>query len=235
LAKVTKAIVIAGGMGGRFSGHYIPKQFVEINSKPILAFVLETIQSISEIAETILVINADYKKLYDDIIQTYNIQRVVPVPGGDTRQESIGNGLKAAGQCDYVVIQNGVCPLTSKDLILNVLNQAVESNAGASAYVEVIDTVVSNKNGMVDEYLERSSLVKLQAPQAFPLSLIKTCHAQAVKDKLTNVTNDADLIHRYGYKMHLVKGAFNNIKVTTTEDWLLAKVILGEEIKNWVV
>jgi len=233
MATKTKAIVIAGGMGNRFSGHYIPKQFVEINSKPILAFTLETMQSIRQISEIVMVINKNYEMLYEDIIRTYKIDRVRSVYGGDTRQESIFNGLNAITDTDYVLVQNAVCPLTSPELIKAVLDTSIETDQAASAYIEVIDTIAKAHDNVIDEYLAKSSLVKLQAPQAFPYKLIKQCHEQAIADDLLNVTNDADLITRYGHKMHLVRGDFNNIKVTTTEDWLLAKVILGKEIKNW--
>ena len=233
MATKTKVIVVAGGLGNRFSGHYIPKQFVEINTKPLLAYTLEAVQKNSQISETILVINKNYEMLYKDIIRTYKIDRVRSVYGGRTRQESIFNGLTAISDTDYVLVQNAVCPLTSPELIKAVLDTSIETGQAASAYIEVVDTIARAHDEIIDECIIRSSLVKLQAPQAFPYEIIKKCHEKAIADGLTNVTNDAILITHYGYKMHLVRGDFNNIKVTTTEDWLLAKVILGKELKSW--
>jgi len=229
--KKVRAIIIAGGVGSRFSGHYIPKQFVEVESKPILAFTLENVQSLEFIDEIVLVINKKYEELYKDIIKTYGLASVKYVDGGSTRQESIRKGLEAVSGADFVMIQNGVCPMTSPKLMEKVIRKAIESGTGASSYVEIVDTVVEIENKKIHQYLDRSKLVKLQAPQVFDYQILKECHDKALAEGVEDVTNDADLLMRNGHDIHLVRGSFDNIKVTTTEDWLLAKSVLKGKIR----
>jgi 2-C-methyl-D-erythritol 4-phosphate cytidylyltransferase len=226
MSTVTKAIVLAGGLGVRFSEHYIPKQFIEIDSKPVLAYTLENVQQVSQVDGIILVVHNDYEKICRDIIRTYGIGNIEVVYGGATRQESIYAGLQAARGADYVIVQNGVCPLTSPQLIEAVLRKSQETRNVASAYIEVVDTIAFAIDGVIDSCLDKSRLVKLQAPQACPYSVIMECHERAIADGLVGVANDAILVAHYGHRIHLVHGAFNNIKVTTTEDWLLVRAIL---------
>lgn len=227
MAGKTKAIILAAGLGARFTGHYIPKQFVEIDGKPILVYTLEKIESITDIDSIVLVINPKYEQVYHDIIRSYGFSKISTIIfGGETRQESVCAGIKEAEGAEFVMVHNGVCPLTPLNVIRNVLARARETREGVSAYIEVVDTIVRSADGKVGEYLDRSSLVKLQAPQAFPLELIRECHDRAIADGIGGVTNDAHLVTRYGHTMNLVRGSFANIKVTTTEDWMLARVIL---------
>jgi 2-C-methyl-D-erythritol 4-phosphate cytidylyltransferase len=224
----TTAIVVAAGSGNRFSGHYIPKQFLEISRKPILAFTLETMQTVEEVDDVVLVINRDYEQLYHDIIRSYDFRKIKAIVyGGSTRQESICAGLNAASDAEYVVVQNAVCPMTSPDTIRRVLSKSLETGQGASAYIEVVDSIVASQDGVMTHFLNRRELSKLQAPQAFPLKLIRDCHERAHNDGIHDVSNDAFLLERYGHKLFLVRGEFVNIKITTTEDWILANAVLG--------
>ena len=141
MSQITRAIVIAGGVGNRFSGHFIPKQFVEIEGKPVIAFTLQNVLQVPEIKEVVLVINKDYEQLYKDILKTYKLDGIRCIYGGLTRQQSIKSGIREAAGSDYVVVQNAVCPLTEPKLISEVLNQTISKNISTSAYIDVIDTV----------------------------------------------------------------------------------------------
>src|SRR6185295_10701475 len=104
-ASGVSAVILAGGSGSRFTGSFIPKQFVQVRGKPILAYVLETYQKLSLIDDITLVVNARYEQLYYDIVDTYKffkVRRVVP--GGSSRQGSAAAGLAAVEPCDVVVM-----------------------------------------------------------------------------------------------------------------------------------
>src|SRR3990172_9200021 len=107
------AIVLSGGTGSRFHGSFIPKQFVEIDNKPILAYCLDTYEAHPMIDEVTLVINEQYEQLYYDICSTFGYLKVRRfVPGGATRQESVARGLAAIDLCEIVVVQDGVRPFS---------------------------------------------------------------------------------------------------------------------------
>src|SRR5206468_9553457 len=111
----TSAIVLAGGKGSRCTGTLVPKQFLQLRGKPIVAYVLETYESLPLIDDVTLVINAQYEQLYYDILDTYRffkVRRVVA--GGPTRQASSAAGLAATPPCEIVVVQDGVRPFTSR-------------------------------------------------------------------------------------------------------------------------
>ena len=100
MAQVT-AIVLSGGSGSRFHGSFIPKQFAEIEGKPILAYCLDTYEALPAVDEVVLIINARYEQLYYDICSTYGYLKVRKlIHGGQTRQESVARGLEAIDPCE---------------------------------------------------------------------------------------------------------------------------------------
>jgi len=230
--KNIKVLLLSGGKGNRFSNHFIPKQFVEINHKPIMVYALENIQRAPEIDSVVIVINENYKQLCEDILKTYKIEKFEAfIEGGTTRQESTFKGLCYLKDTDYVVVQNAVCPLSRPTLFSSVIAKSTNTNESATAFIEVVDTVVKKSQNKLSQYFDRSQLVKIQSPQVFPYQLIKECHERAVNDGILNITNDVHLIDHYGYPVHLVRGDFENIKITTMVDWFVANEILNNKSK----
>ena len=117
--------------------------------------------------------------------------------------------------------------MTPKHLIEAVLEKCYQTNEPVGAYTEVVGgAIVTMHDDFVEQCLDISSLARLQAPQAFPYELILHCHQQALAEGLTHTNTDAKLVTHYGHKMHLVRGSFQNVKVTTTEDWLLVQAVV---------
>ena len=223
--KVT-AVILAGGSGSRFTGSFIPKQFVQVRGKPILAYVLETYQGLSLIDDIVLVMNARYEQLYYDIVDTYKFFKVRRlVPGGASRQASAAAGLGAVEPCDIVVMQDGVRPFTSARVIMEAVEMARREGA-ANVVVRALDTIIEGHDGFISQIPERTHLYNGQAPQAFRHDLLVDAHRRAVADGITEASDDAQLVMRIGGRVGMVEGSYANFKITTYEDFLFASCMV---------
>jgi 2-C-methyl-D-erythritol 4-phosphate cytidylyltransferase len=225
----THAIVLAGGRGSRFTGSLVPKQFMQLRGKPILAYVLETYQALDLIDELTLVINPQYEQLYYDIVDTYRffkVRRVVH--GGESRQASSAAGLAAVPPCDLVVVQDGVRPFTSAAVIVEAIEVARRVGA-ANVVVRTLDTIVQCRDGFIASVPDRTDLYNGQAPQAFRWTVLAEAHRRARDDGITDATDDAQLVLRIGGRVGVVEGSYTNFKITTYEDFVLAESILEHE------
>jgi 2-C-methyl-D-erythritol 4-phosphate cytidylyltransferase len=223
------AIILAGGSGSRFTGTFFPKQFVQIRGKPILAYVLDTYQSLALIDDVVLVVNPKYEQLYYDIVDTYRffkVRRVVH--GGDSRQASAAAGLAALDACEIVVVQDGVRPFTSARVIAEAVETA-RRLGGANVCVRTLDTIVEAKDGVIERIPERTNLYNGQAPQAFQHALLLEAHRRADADGVHEATDDAQLVLRIGGRVGIVEGSYANFKITTYEDFLFASALLERD------
>lgn len=226
------AVVLAGGSGSRFTGSFIPKQFVQIAGKPILAYVLETYQNLSLIDDITLVINAKYEQLYYDIVDTYKFFKVRRlVPGGSSRQGSAAAGLGAIEPCDIVVMQDGVRPFTSARVIMESVEMA-RRVGGANVMVRALDTIVESRDGFIERIPDRTHLYSGQAPQAFRYDLLVEAHRQAVAEGITEASDDAQLVMKIGGRVGVVEGSYGNFKITTYEDFLFASCMVEHQRAN---
>lgn len=142
--------------------------------------------------------------------------RIVLVRGGETRQESVSNGLDTV-IADHVLIHDGARPFLDKDS-LQRLKETMETEQAALLCVPVKDTVKVVRDGYIIETPDRSTLMNAQTPQAFRTSLLKECMEKAFAEGFTG-TDDTSLIERYSdIKVRAVEGSYGNIKVTTPED-----------------
>jgi len=133
-------------------------------------------------------------------------------------------GLEHLTGCNVVIIHDGARPFLTDRLIHDGLKAAANTGA-ATAAVPVKDTIkLSDKHLIVSETLDRKMLWAVQTPQVFGFNIITEAHAKVVGD----VTDDASLVERLGYKVALYRGSYHNIKVTTSEDWILAEAIAQE-------
>jgi 2-C-methyl-D-erythritol 4-phosphate cytidylyltransferase len=223
------AIILAGGTGSRFTGSFIPKQFVQLMGKPILAYVLETYQALDLIDDVTLVINARYEQLYYDIVDTYGFYKVRRVvTGGASRQGSSAAGLAAIEPCEIVVVQDGVRPFTSPRVIMEAVELA-RRVGGANVMVRALDTVVESRDGYIDAIPDRANLYNGQAPQAFRYDLLRDAHRRAEAEGVNEASDDAQLVLHAGGQIGLVEGSYKNFKITTYQDFLLASSIVERE------
>jgi 2-C-methyl-D-erythritol 4-phosphate cytidylyltransferase len=220
------AIILAGGKGSRM-GNTINKQYLNINGYPILYYTLKAFTQCNCIDEIIVVVaegEMDYCK--EEIIKKYNYSKVKDIViGGKERQDSVLNGLKALIDCEIVLIHDGARPFVSESVIRNAVVYANLYGAAACG-VEPKDTIkIKDLLGFSLETPERKMLFCVQTPQTFKYDMILDCHKKIHKEGV-KVTDDTMVVERYGNKVYLYEGSYNNIKITSPEDLEIGRQIL---------
>ena len=226
----TVAIIPAGGSGKRLKSP-VAKQYMLLNHMPVLVRTLKIFQKANGIDEIILVIPEDdlvyaRKKLIDK----YNLTKVTAiVGGGKERQDSVRKGLSAiAGGCHIVVIHDGVRPFVTEEMI----NQSVDAariEGASSIGVKVKDTVKqTGKGSLVEATLPRHNLWLTQTPQAFTFDILQKAYDKATKDNYYG-TDDASLVERIGVRVKMIEGSYENIKITTAEDLIVAEAFMNNK------
>lgn len=216
----TVAIIVAAGRGRRMDNQ--GKAFLSLGGKPLLAWSVDTCERCPLISQIVLVVREEDLERGQRLVVERGWAKVVAVcRGGERRQDSVAEGLKRLKDCDWVVIHDGARPLLTVDLIENGLEVAKETGAAVAA-VPVKDTIkMADKDGIVVQTLEREQLWMVQTPQIFRWDIITSAYNQVVGE----VTDDAILVERLGYKVKLYMGDYNNIKITTPEDLIMAETI----------
>lgn len=221
------AVIVSAGKGHRFM-EAKKKQFHLLGEKPILAHTLEKFEACPLIHSILLVVGQeDMDYCLKEIIEKYKYQKISQIiPGGKQRQESVKNGIDALpNNVEVVVIHDGVRPFVTREMIEESIRSAIRFQAVAFG-LPVKDTIkMVNPDGTVFKTLERESLWQIQTPQTFRIALIKKAYHQATEDGFIG-TDDASLIERLGEKVHILPGSYNNIKITTPEDLILANLFL---------
>ena len=224
------AVIVAGGEGRRMGG---PKQFIEIAGKPMVLRALLAFDSCGAIDEMILVVPKDEISRAKELIKKFSVKKVsAVVAGGQSRQASVYNGLKAVSEdSDYVLIHDGARPLIAGRSI-NDLITSLKGNDACILAVPVTDTIKEVKDGReISRTLDREVLWSAQTPQGFKTSLIKEAHERAKKNGYS-VTDDSLLLERLGHKVKVVWGSYENIKVTTPFDVKLAECVIERRRKE---
>jgi len=228
------AIIFAGGVGSRMARFSRPKQFMEVEGKPILAHTLEHFQRHEEVTSIYLACLEPYIGEAWDIVVKFDIAKVRAItPGGPTAQASILNALEAAlkdGEpADTVaLIHDGVRPVINAELISRNI-AAVRSHGSAITAIPCFETIASSMDGArtVDSVTQRDLMYILQAPQSFTLGEVCRMNRLAVADGLLGkFVDQAHMMHHYGKPLHMVEGFRGNVKITTDIDFLQFRLLL---------
>jgi 2-C-methyl-D-erythritol 4-phosphate cytidylyltransferase len=227
----TSAIIVSAGKGQRLMEGR-KKQFLSLGGKPILCHTLDKFEACSMVHSVILVVSQeDMDYCLKEIVERHRYRKVSQiVGGGKRRQDSVKNGIDAlSSNVDIVVIHDGVRPFITCEMIEKSIQSALEVGASVVA-VPVKETIkIGGTGSMVLKTLERDALWQVQTPQAFHTSVIKKAYQEAIKDGFIG-TDDASLVERLGGKVHLLPGSYSNIKITTPEDLMLARLLLETRI-----
>ncbi len=217
------AVVVAGGMGLRMGGN-VPKQFLLLQDKPVLYYTLNTFLETYPDLDVILVLPVDYTDMGQEIIDAYfDKDRIRITAGGDTRFQSVKNGLALVEEESIVFIHDGVRCLVSPALIRRCYEQALETGT-AIPVVPSKDSVrllVEDGNEVVD----RNRVMLVQTPQTFHSKLILPAFQIDYKDRFTD---EASVAEAFGLKVSLVEGEENNIKITRPVDVVIAAALLQQ-------
>jgi 2-C-methyl-D-erythritol 4-phosphate cytidylyltransferase len=226
----TGALIAAAGKGQRMRGR-VKKQFIPLKGMPLLFYTIKTFEEFEEIENIYLVLNeADFEYCTREIILKYGIKKISQlVPGGERRQDSVWNGLKAMeGHCDIVIVHDGARPFVSPEILKRVMAAMKDAQAVVTA-IPALDTIKRvDGTGIVVDTLQRNTLFHIQTPQGFRYELIQEAYKRAFKEGIHG-TDDAYFVERMGMPVKVIEGSSFNIKITTPEDIVLAHYILQEE------
>ncbi len=231
------AIVPAAGIGKRF-GSGMNKTLHKISGKPLIAWSLQVLESVEEVAEIIPILKIEDMEMSIGIFEQYEITKIKKVaPGGKERQDSVYNGLKLIENEDCIVlIHDGVRPLIEKYLVKNIIRQMSEIMSNQEKYDGIIlgvplkDTIKVSAGDIVKKTLKRDSLWAIQTPQVFPYEKIIKAYEKAMKERFY-ATDDAALIEKYKGRIKIMMGSYANIKITTPEDLAIGEFFLSKKEK----
>ena len=205
----------------------IKKPYLLLNGVAVILHTLSIFEKCGLIESIVIVVDrddVDYCQV--EIIDKGRFSKPIGIiPGGEERQDSVRHGLESVTEADVVVIHDGVRPFVSEEVIEGSIHEALQ-HGGAVVAVPVKDTVkVSGQEGKILKTLPREALWIAQTPQTFLYPLIMEAHYSAQRDGYLG-TDDAVLLERLGKEVRIVPGSYDNIKITTPEDLLIAENIL---------
>ncbi|SIN92568.1 2-C-methyl-D-erythritol 4-phosphate cytidylyltransferase [Fibrobacter sp. UWB11] len=222
------AVLPAGGLGKRMGGN-IPKQLMQLGSKPVYQYSLETFLKMDEIAEVVMAVPADWKDFFEKEIETWfstsnfpeNIRtKLKIVLGGKERWQSVENGVNAlTSSAEYVLVHDVARPFISEKIIRDVCETLV--NQGSCLVAKpAIDTIKIASDGRIESTIDRNKVWLAQTPQAARIDLLKQLYTRIAKEPLDfTPTDEASILEFFGEPVYIVKGESANDKLTTPEDF----------------
>ncbi|MEK6942957.1 MAG: 2-C-methyl-D-erythritol 4-phosphate cytidylyltransferase [Nanoarchaeota archaeon] len=223
------AIIVAAGKGKRMNSN-TNKVFLEINNKPILAHTLEKFQSCSAIDEIAVVSQKINFKKINEIKKQHTLGKIKNiVEGGKERQDSVYNGLmsiKKAKSRDIILVHNGSNPLVKDEEIKNCIAAAKKHGASAAAF-RLKDTIKRTKGNFASETISRKDVWQMQTPQCIQYGLFTEAYKNARNKKII-ATDDVSLVEALNKKVKIVECSYENFKITTPNDFAMAKKIMSD-------
>ncbi len=221
------AIIVAGGSGKRLPGSQ-KKQFLQIGGVPILILAISPFIADSSVKSLVIVLPEDEievgKSLIKNSCAACMKKEITLVVGGNSRQESVFNGLRACPEdTEYVLIHDGVRPFIEYMLIPNLL-QAAEQHGAAIPVTPVRYTLKEAHDGMIKSTVPRQNLFAAHTPQVFAFQTILDCH-QKLHESHEEFTDDAAIFEHFGKPVAIVPCDETNIKITCPSDLILAEKI----------
>lgn len=225
------AIIFAGGSGKRMNTISRPKQFLELNGKPVMIYTLELFDNHSQIDGIVVVCIEPWIPFLEKQLKKFEINKVVKiVPGGETGQDSIFNGLDVAYdrygvENVNVLIHDGVRPLITEQTITDCVN-TVEEKGNCITCVPATETfVVKQDDGSLEIPTRANSLIA-RAPQCFRLKDIYDAHKRAQSEGRHDFIDSCSMMSEYGHQMNTIIGPMENIKITTPTDFFIFRAMV---------
>jgi 2-C-methyl-D-erythritol 4-phosphate cytidylyltransferase len=214
-------IIVAGGTGSRMNNE-LPKQLIEINSKPVIVYSIEKFLSFNKDIQVIISLHADYFELFEKIKIQHNLKNIQVVQGGDTRYQSVKNALVFLNKNVTIVgVHDAARPLVSLQAIQKTFGAAAEFGSA----IPVIDMneslreISDNKSQAVD----RTKFKIVQTPQCFKKDVLLNAYNMPYNPLFTD---DASIVEKTGHKIFLTEGNKENIKITYPQDLIVAQMLL---------
>jgi 2-C-methyl-D-erythritol 4-phosphate cytidylyltransferase len=220
------AIIVAGGSGARMGGN-VPKQFQLLKGKPVLWYTLKAFMKAYDDIQLILVLPENHLEKGEQLAKEFPLHRIRLAVGGETRFQSVKNGLQLVDDHSIVFVHDGVRCLVSPQLIRRC-EEAVQEKGNAIPAIYATDTLrIETSSG--NKQINRTSVRIIQTPQTFFSNIIKPAFELAYHESFTD---EASVVERTGVKINLIEGETTNIKITTPVDLLIAEKLL-DEVNNY--
>lgn len=233
---MVNVMVLAGGVGSRVGANR-PKQFIEIFGKPVLAYTVEIFQNHPQIDNIEVVCHKEWRSYLDDMIKKYKLSKVRWITdGGDTFQKSVMNGINylkdKINEDDYILIQYGAAPFTSKKIVDDVI-KVMKENDSAVSTTPCYQLMGTNDGKVSNKWIDRDGYIQIACPQGFKMSYLLNIYQRAEKKGLIDKIepHTTSLMYALGDKIYQAYGDQTNIKITTEADLELFKgyVLLQEK------
>ncbi len=225
-------VIFAGGVGTRMRTKDKPKQFLEICNKPIIIYTLEHFEKNPNIDAIVIACVKDWIPYLEELIYKFRIEKVKKiVQGGKTGQQSIYNGICAAKEVagdekSIVLIHDGVRPLINSDLLTKNIECVKQYGSSITAGIVKETIVVIDDAGKIKEVPSRANSRVAKAPQCFWLDEILGIHNKAVSENRFDFIDSCTMAQHYGKQLYMIDGPYENIKVTTPDDFYTMRAIL---------
>ena len=217
------ALVPAAGTGSR-AGQPVPKQYVSVVGRPLLAHTLAALQQVPELAEVLVVLAPDDER-FAELFQGYSgpVARI----GGSTRQATVMAGLRrlremGAHEDDWVLVHDAARCMIRPEWVRDLLRQCANDEVGGLLALPMADTMKRGEQGRAVKTLNRERVWAAQTPQMFRLGML----SHALEKAGDQMTDEASAIERLGFTPLLVRCSMENFKVTLPEDFQLAEALL---------
>jgi 2-C-methyl-D-erythritol 4-phosphate cytidylyltransferase len=234
------AIIVAGGKGLRLPGD-TPKQFIEIGGQPVLMHTISAFRAYSQTVEVLLVLpQVDFDR-WTSLCRKYHFDHQINlVAGGPTRFQSVKNGLRAITGPGLVAVHDGVRPLVTVEIIaasFDIARKYRSAVASVALKESIREMRNTDKAGVPPTELsnglsfavDRKKFRLMQTPQAFDIDLLKSSYDLPEDDAFTD---DASVVERAGHSITLFDGSYENLKITTPEDLVVAEAIIRSRMKK---
>ncbi len=234
--------ILAGGIGSRMHMADMPKQFLPLGDKPIIVHTLEKFLTCSKLETVFIGVHADWVKYMNDLLDKHlpaqSRERVYTVAGGADRNETLLNVIAAIenayGESDehIIVTHDSVRPFVTLRMI-EVNIEYAQKYGAVNTVTPAVDTIVSSADGKVISNIpNRAELYHGQTPQTFRMSLLKELYLSLTDEEKGVLTDACKICVVRNHPVYLVEGAYTNLKITTPDDYKIARAILEGKILN---
>lgn len=223
------ALILAGGTDARFKMD-IPKQFVNVNNRPIIVYTLEIFQKHPDIDEIVVTCLEGWQEMVRVYGKQFNITKLKEIiPGGKNAQESTYHGLNAMkdrmGQGDIVVVHDAIRPMVSEEIVTKSIQVCRKKGMGVAA-TYIMDNIMHSWDGKEGyKSINRYEIMKVQTPQAFDFKYLLDMHNSALEKGCLGAWDNSSMLTNMGEKVYFSEGSDLNLKINTTEDVEMFKAL----------
>ncbi len=225
-------VIFAGGIGSRMHSKEKPKQFLDLYNKPIIIYTLEHFENNPEIDAVVIACVEGWISYLKELLYKFRISKVKAiVPGGKYGQDSIYNALIAAKDVGgeentIVLIHDGVRPLINTNLLSECIHSVKEKGSAITAGIVKETITIIGEDNSIEEVPARDKSRVAKAPQCFWLTDILKAHRRALTENRHDFIDSCTMMQHYGYKLFMVDGPYENIKITTPDDYYTMRAII---------